>query len=687
MISLLLTTLFLTGKFENPNNSFPNLTGGTGVLRSFTAIPNKPTTFGAGFIGNFFAQDPFINNLKNSRNQFRLNGHYTFDLSLPLEVFTGMNFTYNDNSSSTSATTMTTFFENLDAGVRIGNALIDDRFYIGGYGYLRLLSGTRALRNTSGGLTGYSGPLASGALGLATTLDLTKDLKSLPVRQHFNIGYRLPNGNLARANDDFNRFALDVYKYHALAAAIAVELAYDYVTPFIEYSGEYALTSGGDSVAAKDNRHKATFGARITPLKSFSVLAAMDWGLNGPPAAKAVGIPRNPDFDFFVGLTFQAFGEALSGNFGSVRGAVTDEKTTGPLPNATITVLDAPVAPMTSDDIGRYEFPRLRNGTYQIQVQKEGYDTLTKSVSIRDGSDSLADFALKVSGPKMGEINLSVVDVNGLPIQGAIVRIDGIPSNLSTDERGQTFASNIVEGSRNISVEASGYISKSEMTDILPSMTNSKTITLEKEAPKIGICSGEVKNAEGTPLTAVLSPEDGVIKPFGTDPLTGGFSQTLPIGSHRIRVQAENYMPQVVTCDVTPESTGTIQITLEKPKEATLVGDKIILPDAIYFDFGKASIKKESNSTLDQVAAILIKEKGYKTLQVEGHTDDVGSDKFNQKLSESRAKSVKRYLSLKGVSAKKIEAIGYGEGKPVSTNLTPEGRSENRRVEFNIVRE
>jgi len=71
---------------------------------------------------------------------------------------------------------------------------------------------------------------------------------------------------------------------------------------------------------------------------------------------------------------------------------------------------------------------------------------------------------------------------------------------------------------------------------------------------------------------------------------------------------------------------------------------------------------------------------------VEGHTDSVGSNSLNQKLSESRALSVKEFLVSKGIDAFRLSAIGYGEDKPIATNNTSKGRTENRRVEINLVK-
>lgn len=113
----------------------------------------------------------------------------------------------------------------------------------------------------------------------------------------------------------------------------------------------------------------------------------------------------------------------------------------------------------------------------------------------------------------------------------------------------------------------------------------------------------------------------------------------------------------------------------------------IKLDDKIMFDFGKASIDSvkfgdKNRQLLDEVYQIL-KTNPDITIEIGGHTDSKGSDKSNQKLSQRRVESVREYLVGKGVDPAKITAKGYGEGVPVDTNRTAEGRENNRRVEFN----
>lgn len=104
----------------------------------------------------------------------------------------------------------------------------------------------------------------------------------------------------------------------------------------------------------------------------------------------------------------------------------------------------------------------------------------------------------------------------------------------------------------------------------------------------------------------------------------------------------------------------------------------------IEFDFDSDRIKQSSYPTLDQIASILRDNQTWGTLLINGHTDSVGPESYNQGLSERRAAAVKAYLADKGISASVMSTAGYGESRPIDTNDTAEGRQHNRRVEFEI---
>jgi outer membrane protein OmpA-like peptidoglycan-associated protein len=101
----------------------------------------------------------------------------------------------------------------------------------------------------------------------------------------------------------------------------------------------------------------------------------------------------------------------------------------------------------------------------------------------------------------------------------------------------------------------------------------------------------------------------------------------------------------------------------------------------VLFDFNKYTLKPEAREKLAKVSGILLAYPGLK-LQVEGYTDNIGSDEYNQKLSEERADGVRDYLVAQSVADANVTAEGYGKKDPVADNSTNEGRAQNRRVEL-----
>jgi len=101
----------------------------------------------------------------------------------------------------------------------------------------------------------------------------------------------------------------------------------------------------------------------------------------------------------------------------------------------------------------------------------------------------------------------------------------------------------------------------------------------------------------------------------------------------------------------------------------------------VLFDTGKATLKPGAYSTVERLAAVL-KEDASRKVLIEGHTDNVGSDEYNQGLSERRAQSVQAALFERGVEASQISTVGKGETTPVASNDDPAGRQQNRRVEL-----
>ena len=110
----------------------------------------------------------------------------------------------------------------------------------------------------------------------------------------------------------------------------------------------------------------------------------------------------------------------------------------------------------------------------------------------------------------------------------------------------------------------------------------------------------------------------------------------------------------------------------------------IISMSDILFETGKANLTADLKTSLAKIAGILLVFKTSRVI-VEGHTDNVGSEEYNQGLSERRAENVMNFLIEQGVTPSRLTAIGYGFSRPISDNETSEGRAKNRRTQFRII--
>ncbi|MFP5078982.1 OmpA family protein [Pedobacter sp. JCM 36344] len=128
-----------------------------------------------------------------------------------------------------------------------------------------------------------------------------------------------------------------------------------------------------------------------------------------------------------------------------------------------------------------------------------------------------------------------------------------------------------------------------------------------------------------------------------------------------------------------------VPVAVIQEKVIITEADRKVVADAIKnleFDLGKSTIRSKSYGTLNRVAALLI-QKNF-SLKLAGHTDNTGSNALNMRLSKDRAEAIRSYLVSQGANASRIEATGYGEEQPISSNKSAAGRQNNRRVEFTL---
>lgn len=173
-----------------------------------------------------------------------------------------------------------------------------------------------------------------------------------------------------------------------------------------------------------------------------------------------------------------------------------------------------------------------------------------------------------------------------------------------------------------------------------------------------------------------------VIETFTTNSATGKFIITLASGkNYGIAVKAEGYLFHSENFDIPSGSADNLVNKVIELKNIK-IGSKIALRN-IFFDTGKSILRSESNAELDRLVQ-LMKDVPNLKVEISGHTDNTGSAKLNEELSQARAEAVVSYLTKKGIAASRMTAKGYGPNSPIAPNTTADGRQQNRRTEFEI---
>ena len=172
-----------------------------------------------------------------------------------------------------------------------------------------------------------------------------------------------------------------------------------------------------------------------------------------------------------------------------------------------------------------------------------------------------------------------------------------------------------------------------------------------------------------------------------SDPSTGSYFIVLPAGRwYSYHAEKDGYIGKSENFDLRgkeDQAKYRLDIVLF-PAEQLKKEEVAIRLNNIFFDFDKYDLRPESYQELDLWVKFLLENRELR-MEIDGHTDSIGTDAYNQKLSERRAKAVVNYLVKNGVDKARIKAVGFGESQPVATNDTPEGRQLNRRVEIKFI--
>lgn len=197
-------------------------------------------------------------------------------------------------------------------------------------------------------------------------------------------------------------------------------------------------------------------------------------------------------------------------------------------------------------------------------------------------------------------------------------------------------------------------------------------------------------NPIGAKIVYARLPDGADLGLTQSEPETGNYEIHLPGGElYGIRAEAADYMSESQTLDLrelTADTKIDADFTLRPIELVRIEAEASVRLNTIFFDFDKAELKPEAVPELERVVE-LMKANPAMVIEIGGHTDNLGSEQYNQRLSERRAQSVMTFIVSKGIDNGRITALGFGELKPrVSNDEDNGGREVNRRVEFRIVK-
>jgi outer membrane protein OmpA-like peptidoglycan-associated protein len=326
---------------------------------------------------------------------------------------------------------------------------------------------------------------------------------------------------------------------------------------------------------------------------------------------------------------------------------------------------------------------------YYFTIDKAGNIFTSRANKAMDGGQ-LDLYALV---PKDIKINLvgTVMDERSMqPLQADVqVKIpDKEPQKMRVSTVGK-FETRLPEiRSYKITAATPGYVSREETFEV-PELNNDTTLNVEillKPVPKQLMIVGNVydKKTEQLITANLLVAIKGDKTAPGKLTAEGGRygKEVTKKGWYIITASAEGYLNstdsiEVADNDLSPFSRDLFLAPVE-------IGTTVRLKN-IYFDFDKTTLKKESFPELNKVVEFL-KVNPNIEIEIAGHTDNKGSDDYNINLSQGRSQAVVDYIVSQGIDSGRLGAHGYGEGKPIDTNDTDNGRATNRRVEFTVLK-
>lgn len=513
------------------------------------------------------------------------------------------------------------------------------------------------------------------------TLDLTQLQSRVPLRVHLNLGYEFDNsGSIADGIEAkraavlggrqtltrVERFGYGINRTDFFKWGVGVEGAFDFVRPFAEWTMDVPVNrqnyvcnlderSAGDQCLSRDAKFssapsRVTLGARAYPwlapwADGLMVLAAVDLGTGATSNFIEEVAPEAPyTVHFGLGYAFDtqprvqrvvetklvpapAVAAAPPRQY-YVSGTVVDAQTSQPIAEASVFFEGSDQNAVLTANDGVFRTAPLSPGEYRFLVKKSEY---------LDGHC---------------QAMLLEVPATGKPAKGAraVPAAPGAPEPSVTEIRCELTA--------------------------LPQVANvSGSVRNGASTEFVGNATVTAKDARGREV-AVQTDAEGRFR-----------FENVPAGKLRLEVAADGYLPSVAELELKARVPANAQLFVNKrPAQAGVVVTKteLKLKRQVHFLFDSSEIQPDSQSILEEIAEALKTHPEIRSVEIQGHTDDVGSPEHNLRLSEERATAVRDALITLGVESSRLSARGYGKDKPLVRNSSPAARAINRRVQLMI---
>lgn len=480
--------------------------------------------------------------------------------------------------------------------------------------------------------------------GLLTT-DLYRATEQIPLRGHLNVGFVLDNSDKLLPEgsqlSEAERFALGINEFNRFTLGFGIEVPVKYVTPYLEYNVEFPLgylATPGVVLSSNALRTSQTV-VDATDIARPAVQRVIPQVLT--PGIRVTAIPKlTLDLAIEIGIT----------------------------PD---TAVGVPAVP---------PYNVVLFASYPLDPFGEGGGPAGPPVVV-------PVVVPEAPAPTQGTVAGLVKDqVSGKAVAGAVIAFDRSAPVASSPE-GRFTSFEMDPGPVKVTVTKEGY--EPATTDLSVAVAQAAEIEVAL-APSIkeGTVAGRVVDEKDQPVAGAKVELEGPEAKQATTDASGHFELKATEGQYSLVVDKEGFLKKSRELALKGGATFSTDILIRPRPQQTLVevkGDRILVKEKVHFVSGEARLEPDAAALLDQVVDLMVNSKQIKKVRIEGHTDNVGGDDTNQRLSQDRAQAVLRYLVDQGIDEKRLEAVGYGSSRPIAPNLTRRGREQNRRVEFHIV--